>query len=64
MSDITTLENDSVPLLYQVGYLIIKHYSKADNSYILGFPNEEVLHAFWESFVPYVKKKDILDSLG
>ncbi len=49
LSDITSLENDSVPLLYQAGYLTIKGYSKDDNSYILGFPNEEVRHAFWES---------------
>ena len=53
LSDITSLENDSVPLLYQAGYLTIKGYSDEDGSYVLGFPNEEVRHAFWESLAGY-----------
>ena len=35
-----------VPLLFQTGYLTIKDYNKRLNSYILGYPNDEVKYAF------------------
>ena len=35
-----------VPLLFQTGYLTIKDYDKRYNSYILGYPNDEVKYAF------------------
>jgi len=35
-----------VPLLYQTGYLTIKHYDPASRLYRLGYPNFEVEHAF------------------
>ena len=31
-----------VPLLFQAGYLTIKDYDKKENTYILGYPNDEV----------------------
>jgi len=33
---------DLVPFLFQTGYLTIKDYNKDYNTYILGYPNEEV----------------------
>ncbi|MBO7134902.1 MAG: AAA family ATPase [Bacteroidales bacterium] len=33
---------DLVPFLFQIGYLTIKDYNKDYNTYILGYPNEEV----------------------
>lgn len=53
LSDITDLNRDIVPLLYQAGYLTIKSYDPPTDTYTLGFPNEEVVHAFWESLAEY-----------
>lgn len=55
LNDIADLDYDIVPLLYQSGYLTIKGaipgigYSNANKEYILGFPNNEVNAAFWQS---------------
>jgi hypothetical protein len=35
-----------LPLLYQTGYLTIKDYEQIFNTYVLGFPNEEVKYGF------------------
>ncbi|MBP1464213.1 AAA family ATPase [Candidatus Chloroploca sp. M-50] len=35
-----------VPLLYQTGYVTIKHYDPTSRLYRLGYPNYEVEHAF------------------
>lgn len=49
LADIADLKSDIVPLLFQAGYLTIKKYEQADQVYTLGFPNEEVSRAFWQS---------------
>ena len=43
-----------LPVLYQSGYLTIKDYVKEDDTYILGFPNEEVRTGFAGSLYRYV----------
>ena len=50
-------ENDNpIPLLYQSGYLTIKTYNIKQNSYKLGFPNEEVKYGFLKALAPtYLK---------
>jgi len=49
-----------IPLLYQTGYLTIKGYNGQLNSYILGFPNEEVKYGFLYELLPvYMPKTDI-----
>ena len=35
-----------VPLLFQAGYLTIKDYKREEDTYILGYPNDEVKYAF------------------
>jgi hypothetical protein len=44
-----------IPILYQSGYLTIKGYDSMLNSYILGYPNEEVKYGFlenlWDSYL-------------
>ena len=35
-----------VPLLFQAGYLTIKDYNWEEDTYILGYPNDEVKYAF------------------
>jgi len=35
-----------IPLLFQTGYLTIKDYDREDDTYILGYPNDEVKYAF------------------
>ncbi|MFH0734971.1 MAG: AAA family ATPase [bacterium] len=37
---------DYRPLLFQTGYLTIKHYNVGNNDYIIGYPNKEVKDAF------------------
>jgi len=47
------VENENlIPLLYQSGYLTIKTYEQDTNSYILGFPNEEVKYGFLNELLP------------
>ncbi|MDR1120638.1 MAG: ATP-binding protein [Dysgonamonadaceae bacterium] len=41
-----------VPLLYQSGYLTIKSYEQDEDSYVLGFPNEEVKYGFLNELLP------------
>ena len=50
-------ESDNpVPLLYQSGYLTIKSWNQRQESYKLGFPNEEVKYAFLNALAPgYLK---------
>jgi len=42
------------PLLYQSGYLTIKHYDPIATLYTLGIPNREVRSGLMTSLVPYV----------
>jgi hypothetical protein len=44
--------DDIVPLLYQSGYLTIKDYDAETNSFLLGFPNEEVKYGFLNELMP------------
>ena len=52
LKDYTGENLDSVPLLYQSGYLTITDYDGKRRRYTLGFPNEEVKYGFLESLVP------------
>lgn len=38
--------NNPIPMVYQSGYLTIKKYEERFQTYILGFPNEEVKYGF------------------
>lgn len=49
LSDIRDTSADFIPLLFQSGYLTIKDYDAASEEYTLGFPNQEVNKAFWDS---------------
>jgi len=47
------VENQNlVPLLYQSGYLTIKEYRQERDTYVLGFPNEEVKYGFLNELLP------------
>ena len=47
------VENENlVPLLYQSGYLTIKSYEQDEDTFILGFPNEEVKYGFLNELLP------------
>jgi len=47
------VENQNlVPLLYQSGYLTIKAYRQKTDSFVLGFPNEEVKYGFLKELLP------------
>jgi hypothetical protein len=43
----------TLPLLYQTGYLTIKFFDPAINSYRLGYPNREVSQAFTASILKF-----------
>jgi hypothetical protein len=61
ITDYRAENNDLVPLLYQTGYLTIKSYNEQDNSFSLGFPNEEVKYGFYKELLPvYMPKTDTL----
>jgi hypothetical protein len=47
------VENQNlIPLLYQSGYLTIKEYKQDKDSFVLGFPNEEVKYGFLKELLP------------
>jgi hypothetical protein len=50
----TPLENatDSIPVLYQAGYLTIKSYDKEYDNYVLGVPNTEVRIGLMKNLIP------------
>ncbi|NDV63811.1 ATP-binding protein [Bacteroides sp. 224] len=45
--------NNPIPMIYQSGYLTIKEYDEEFQSYILGFPNDEVKYGFLSFASPY-----------
>lgn len=53
LESIVSMDNDIVPLLFQSGYLTIKDYDKFTKEYLLGFPNNEVREAFWNSLAKH-----------
>ena len=56
LENLLVTDDDIVPLLYQSGYLTIKDYDKLSKEYILGFPNNEVKEAFWNSLAKHFFK--------
>jgi hypothetical protein len=48
-----------LPLFYQSGYLTIKGYEPAVDTYTLGYPNEEVKVGLLNSLAPYYVSPDI-----
>lgn len=54
--------NDTLPLLYQSGYLTIKSYDQDFGSYILGIPNKEVRVGLTEHLLPfYTHRSDMVN---
>jgi len=52
--------DDMIPLLYQTGYLTIKSFNQNSDTYVLGFPNEEVKYGFLYELLPvYMPKTKI-----
>ena len=49
-----------LPLFYQSGYLTIKDYDSDTDTYILGYPNNEVYQGVMEALVPYYVWDDTL----
>lgn len=45
--------DNPVPMIYQSGYLTIKHYDKELQFYTLGYPNEEVKYGFLNFITPF-----------
>ena len=52
LGDISTPEQNPVPILYQSGYLSLKEYIEEFDSYILDFPNSEVKNGFLNYLLP------------
>lgn len=53
---------NSIPLLFQSGYLTLKDYDKESQSYMLGIPNKEVRVGFTQSLLPIVADVDSFNS--
>ncbi|MDE6679745.1 MAG: ATP-binding protein [Muribaculaceae bacterium] len=52
LGDIDSYGFAPISLLFQTGYLTIKGYDKVFNTYILGFPNREVVQGFFNDLLP------------
>ena len=52
------LTEDTLPMLYQTGYLTIKGYNKEDHSYTLGYPNKEVREGFLKGLLANYKSAE------
>ena len=53
LSDDRTDINNPIPMIYQSGYLTIKKYDERFQTYLLGFPNEEVKYGFLNFATPF-----------
>ena len=52
------VSDDSIPMLYQTGYLTIKSYDRQFDSYTLGYPNKEVRGGFLKSLLARYRSTD------
>ncbi len=52
------LTEDTLPMLYQTGYITIKGYNKEDHSYTLGYPNKEVREGFLKGLLANYKSAE------
>ena len=52
LENYSTDSQDIVPILFQAGYLTIKDYRPASETYLLGFPNDEVKYSFLGNLQP------------
>lgn len=55
--------DNSLPLLYQAGYLTIKDYDPISCTYTLGLPNAEVRGGLMKNILAIVKSKIYKSSL-
>ena len=59
LNSIDAESTDPIPVIYQSGYLTIKGYDTEFQTYILGFPNEEVETGFVKYLIPfYLNNRD------
>ena len=56
------ISDNSLPMLYQTGYLTIKGYSPEDDSYTLGYPNKEVKIGFIKDLLARYRSADGMSS--
>lgn len=56
LTSVESMEIDPVPIIYQSGYLTIKDYEKSLETYILGYPNEEVKQGFFGYLLKHFAK--------
>ena len=52
LENYSTDSQDIVPILFQAGYLTIKDFLREKETYVLGFPNEEVKYSFLGNIQP------------
>lgn len=52
------ISDNSLPMLYQTGYMTIKGYSPEDDSYTLGYPNKEVKMGFIKDLLGRYRSAD------
>ncbi len=53
------ISDNSLPMLYQTGYLTIKAYDRSSRLYTLGYPNEEVRIGFSECLLARYKNREM-----
>ena len=57
LNSIDIMDDNPLPLLYQSGYLTLKHYDKRFDTYQLDFPNREVEQGFYKYLLPFYMPK-------
>lgn len=55
-------ESNPIPVIYQSGYLTIKHYDAEFGIYSLGYPNQEVEEGFVRYLMPFYTNTDKINS--
>lgn len=53
LGGIDSIDNNTLTLIYQSGYLTVKDYDEEFGLYHLGFPNKEVERGFTRFLIPY-----------
>ena len=56
------ISDNSLPMLYQTGYLTIKDFNPEDDSYTLGYPNKEVKMGFIKDLLARYRSVDGMSS--
>lgn len=64
LSEIDSFRRNPIALLFQTGYLTIRHYDDERNECTLGYPNREVKESFTSYIYKYILESNVSDFIS